>query len=204
MFTKNTAGRIDKQGGHDADRSPAAAAISAGLLARALGQRGHEVVTMFRFLKSLGSYLLTVLGGTILFIALSPLFNYVAYSDRLGPGFYVRKQPFSFSELLAGLSFAAGYAVLMAPYAAVVGAVCILVIRALEKVKLHRCAVSGIAGMIFFFSTGYLALVMGWYIAAGAPLIIFTAVLGALAGALLIPNPSKRRQRSSTSTSMTS
>ena len=149
---------------------------------------------ILRFLKSLGIYLLVVLGGTILFIALSPLLSYLAYSDRPGPGFLERKQPFSFSELVAGLKFGAGYAIFMAPYAAVIGALCILVVRALEKMRLHRFAVSGIAGVIFFFATGYLALGMGWYIAAGGPLIIFTAVLGLITGALIITNLRKPNQ----------
>jgi hypothetical protein len=149
---------------------------------------------ILRFLKSLGIYLLVVLGGTILFIALSPLLNYLAYSDRPGPGFAERKQPFSYSELLAGLRFGAGYAVLMVPYAAFIGILCILVVRGLEKVRLHRYAVSAVAGAIFLFATGYLALAMGWYIAAGAPLIVFTAVLGSITGALLITNLKKPNQ----------
>ncbi len=153
---------------------------------------------ILRFLRSLGIYLLLVLGGTLLFIALSPLLNYLSYSDRPGPGFLERKQAFSFAELVAGLKFGAGYAVFMAPYAAVTGALSILVVRGLEKIKLHRFAVSGIGGVLFFFTTGYLAVGMGWYIAAGGPLIITTAVLGAVAGAVCIPNLRKPNQSAQT------
>jgi hypothetical protein len=143
---------------------------------------------ILRFLKSLCVYLLVVLGGTILFIAISPAFDYLSYSDRPGPGHHQKSVPFSFSEFLSGLKFGASYALFMSPYAAVIGTLCILPIRGLEKLKLHRFAVSGIGGVLFFLATGYLALGMGWYIAAGGPLIITTAALGAFAGAVLIPN----------------
>ena|ERR1700690_652271 len=149
---------------------------------------------ILRFIKSLGIYLLLVLGGTILFITLAPLLHYVSYSVRPGPGFYERKQPFSLGELVAGMKFGAGYALFMSPYAAVIGTLCIFIVRGLEKVKLHRFAVSSIGGVIFFFATGYLALGMGWYIAAGGPLILATAIFGTVAGAAFIPNLRKPNQ----------
>jgi hypothetical protein len=143
-----------------------------------------------RFLSHLSVYLLTVCGGAALFIALSPAFSYLAYSDRPGPGFYNRAQPFSFGELASGLEFGGGFAAFLAPYAAVIGILGILIVRALEAAKFNQWVVSVLGGTFLFFGTGYVSMGIGWYISAGGGLTTVTAMLGAIVGSIVIPNHS--------------
>jgi hypothetical protein len=147
-----------------------------------------------RFISNLGVYLLIVCGGVSLFIGISPAFGYIAYSDRPGPGFYERAQPFSVGEFASGIKFGGGFAAFLALYAAVIGILGILLVRSLEAIKLNRLVVSIFGGTALFFGTGYVTMGIGWYISAGGPLITFAAILGACVGSLVFPAAGRRIQ----------
>jgi hypothetical protein len=46
---------------------------------------------LLRFLKAVALYLATVVGGVTLFLIFAPLFGYLPYSDRPGPGWFVQR-----------------------------------------------------------------------------------------------------------------
>jgi hypothetical protein len=140
--------------------------------------------------KSLGLYLLVVVGGTVAFLSVAPVVGYLPYSDRPGPGWFGSFPAVSWQEFLETFRFMLGWAMLLAPYAVVAGLIVFILARALEFVRTPRLIVALVCAVISAFFSGYLVLAFGWYIAIGAPPVYFAMLLGLLFGGLLLP---KRR-----------
>lgn len=142
---------------------------------------------LLSFLKSVALYLGVVVGGVTLFLIVAPLVGYVPYSDRPGPGWHGSFPAMSWSQFLSHsrgmLGFSLFAALLMSQFAAI----CVLVIRLLERLRTPLSVVRFIGGVLTAFLSAYGWLGVGWYIAIGSPAVTLAIVLGALAGAWLLP-----------------
>ena len=141
-------------------------------------------------LKSLGLYLLLVVGGVFCFLSLSPVFGYLAYSDRPGPGWH-RTPPVTWRVFWGIVVFLFGWLTLLLPYAIVAGLILYTLTRLLERVRVPRPAVAVVAAVLAALVSGYLVNAIGWYIAIAESPVYFAMVFGALFGGLLLP----RRRR---------
>lgn len=139
-----------------------------------------------RFVRSLALYLLVVVGGVTVFLILAPLFGYLPYSDRPGPGWYARFPAMGWGEFWANtwgmLKFGLFFGILFL----IPGALGVLLIRGVEQVVRHRMARRGVAALIAALAAGWWMVGAGWYISASVPMLVLAVLLGAIAGAALL------------------
>ena len=140
--------------------------------------------------KSVVLYMLVVIGGTVAFLCLAPVFGYLPYSDRPGPGWYGRFPAISWSEFIENGRFMLDWAGLFFWQAILCALVIFFLARGLELVQTPRIAVAVVCSILSVFLTGFLILAAGWYISIGAAPFYFAILLAVLFGALLLP---KRR-----------
>jgi hypothetical protein len=140
--------------------------------------------------KSLGLYLLVVVGGTVAFLSVAPVVGYLPYSDRPGPGWFGSFPAVNWLEFVENFRFMLGWAMLLAPYAVVAGLIIFSLARALEFVRTPRLIVALVCAVISACFSGYLVLAFGWYIAIDTLPVYFAMLMGLLFGGLLLP---KRR-----------
>ena len=138
-------------------------------------------------LKSTGLYLVVVVGGVLSFLSLAPVFGYLPYSDRPGPGWFGRFPAVSWGDFWRGAGFHLGWSVLLLPYAAISGLILFLVVRVLERFRTPRVIVAIVGALVGGFVSGYIVLGIGWYIAIAAPPVYVAMVLGLIFGAWLLP-----------------
>jgi len=137
--------------------------------------------------KMVGLYLLVVVGGVLAFLSLAPVFGYLPYSDRPGPGWYGRFPAITWSQFWHGASSCFGWSLLLLPYAAVCGLALFLVIRVLERFRTSHFVVAVVGALLGGLVSGYVVLGIGWYIAIAAAPVWVAMMLGLLFGAWLLP-----------------
>jgi hypothetical protein len=143
-------------------------------------------------LKMVGLYLAIVVGGLLGFLSLAPVFGYLPYSDRPGPGWFGQSPAVSMSEFLRGVGFQLGWSALLLPNAALSGLALFVVVRALEHFRTPPWIIAVVGALLGGVVSGYMVLGIGWYIAMAAAPVYFAAVLGLLFGALLLPRKGVR------------
>jgi len=141
-------------------------------------------------LKTIGKYLVTVVGGTVLFLIISPVTGYVGYSDRPGPGWRGGLFEITWQGFIGNAIEMIQWGLFLAIYAIVMAVALFAVIRLLEKLRVHKIAIAIIGATLSGFLSGYIVLGIGWYIAIGTPAVTASMLLGALFGAFQLP---KRR-----------
>ncbi len=146
-------------------------------------------------LKSIGLYLLVVVGGSLCFLSLAPLFGYLPYSDRPGPGWIGKFPAIGWADFWHGVVNMFGWALLLLPYATVAGLIVFTVARLLERVKTPRVIVAIVAALVAAFASGYVVLAIGWYIAIAEAPVDFASVLGLIFGGFLLPKSRAARER---------
>jgi len=151
--------------------------------------RQRFVRAVVRFLRSTSLFLLIVGGGVTLFLIFAPLFGYLPYSDRPGPGWYGRFPAMGWSEFWLNAWGMLGYGLFLAIVFPIPGAVGVLLIRGFECVVRNRTARRATATLIAALAAGWWMLGAGWYIAAGTPLLVVSIVLGAITGGALLASP---------------
>ena len=144
---------------------------------------------LVRFFRSLALFLLVVVGGVTLFLILAPLFGYLPYSDRPGPGWYGRFPAMGWSEFRASSWDMLGFGLFLGIVFPVPGAAGVLLIRAFECAVRNRTARRGAATLIAALAAGWWILGAGWYISAGLPLLVLATLLGAVMGGALLASP---------------
>lgn len=145
---------------------------------------------LFRLLIPVALYVLVVIGGTVAFLCIAPVFGYLGYSDRPGPGWFGRFPAISWSEFRDNTVFMLQWATLFIWHSLLVGLLIVLLARGLEFVRTPRIAVAIVCALVSVFLTGYLMLAAGWIIALGPAPFYFSLLLAVLFGAILLP---KRR-----------
>jgi hypothetical protein len=145
---------------------------------------------LFRLLIPVALYVLVVIGGTVAFLCIAPVFGYLGYSDRPGPGWFGHFPAITWSEFRDNALFFLDWATLFIRHSLLFGLLIVLLARGLELVRTPSIAVAIICAVVSVFLTGYLMLAAGWIIALGAVPFYFSLLLALLFGAILLP---KRR-----------
>jgi hypothetical protein len=138
-------------------------------------------------LRSVGLYLLVVVGGSFCFLTLAPVFGYLPYSDRPGPGWIGRFPAIGWAAFWHGVAYMSSWALLLVPYAAAAGLIVFALARLLERVRTPRVVVAIVAALVAAFASGYVVLAIGWYIAIADAPVNLACVLGLVFGGFLLP-----------------
>lgn len=133
--------------------------------------------------KTIGLYLLVVVGGTVVLLVASSFIGYLPYSDRPGPGWHGFRWGIGIREIGFFLSWAA----LVVIPGAVVGALLFLSIQLLQWIHAPRWAIATLGAVVSGFLSFYLIAAMGWYIALDAFPVYGAGVLGCVFGGWLLP-----------------
>ena len=144
---------------------------------------------LFRLLVPVALYVLIVIGGVVAFLCVAPVFGYLGYSDRPGPGWFGRFPAITWPEFLENGRFMFGWARLFIWQSLFFGLLIVLLARGLELMRTPRVAVAIVCAIASVFFTGFLMLAAGWYIALGAAPFYFSILLAVLFGAILLPRP---------------
>ena len=139
-------------------------------------------------LRSIGLYVLIVVGGSLCFLCVAPMFGYLPYSDRPGPGWYGKFPALSWAAFWDGVVSMFDWALLLVPYALVAGLIVFAVARLLERFKAPRVLVAVVGALLAGFVSGYIVLAIGWYIAIAEAPVYFAIVLGLVFGVFLLPS----------------
>jgi hypothetical protein len=142
-----------------------------------------------RFAKSLALYVVIVAGGVTLFLIVAPIFGYVPYGDRPGPGWYGEFPALGWTEFWANAWGMLQYGSFLALLFVIPGTLGLLLIRGMQRVVSHQTAQRALTSLIAAVAAGWWMLGAGWYISAGWPLLVLSAFLGALAGAYVLALP---------------
>ena len=142
-------------------------------------------------LRSVGLYVLLVVGGSFLFLSLSPVFGYLPYSDRPGPGWIGKFPAIGWADFWHAVDFLSSWVLLLIPYAIVAGAIVFTVARLLERFRAPRIVVAIVAAVLAALASEHVVLGIGWHIAiAQAPGYVAMA-LGLIYGGFLLPRAPK-------------
>ena len=136
---------------------------------------------------SVALYVLVVIGGVVAFLCIAPVFGYLGYSDRPGPGWFGHFPAITWGEFLENARFMFGWARLFVWQSLFFGLLIVLLARGLELVRTPRIAVAIVCAIVSVFFTGFLMLAAGWYIALGAAPFYFSILLAVFFGAILLP-----------------
>ena len=139
--------------------------------------------------KSTALYLAVVAGGLTVFLIVSPLFGYLPYSDRPGPGWFSRFPGIGWTDFWDNAWHMLGFGLFIALLIAIGGAVSVLFVRAVERTRAPVWLLRSAGGLMTAVVTGYFTLGAGWYIALSQAGVVVAMLLGAVAGALVLPHP---------------
>lgn len=142
---------------------------------------------LFDLLKAVGLYLLVVVGGSVCFLSLAPVFGYLPYSDRPGPGWIGKFPGIGWADFWHGVVFMSGWALLLMPLATIAALILFSIARILEWLKTPPSVVAVIGGLLAGLVSGYIVLGLGWYIAIAQAPVYFAAILGLVYGSVLLP-----------------
>jgi len=142
---------------------------------------------LFDLLRSVGLYLAVVVGGSVCFLSLAPIFCYLPYRDRPGPGWFGKFPAIGWADFWHGVAFMSSWALLLMPLAAVAGLIVFSVTRILERFRTPRTVVAVVGGLLAGLVSGYIVLGVGWYIAIAPAPVYVAAALGLIYGSVLLP-----------------
>jgi hypothetical protein len=143
--------------------------------------------SFLQFLRAAALYLVFVVGGLTSFLIIAPVFGYLPYSDRPGPGWHGSFPALSVQEFLANswemLQFGLFFLIAFAPAALL----CAGLFYALARTDWRPLTSRLVAALASAFVTAFFMFGAAWYISAGLALLFLSIGLGALAGICLVP-----------------
>ena len=142
---------------------------------------------LFDVLRSVGLYLVVVVGGSVCFLSLAPVFGYLPYSDRPGPGWIGKFPGVGWHDFWHNVVFMFDWALLLIPLATIAGLVVFSIARILECFGTPRTIVAIAGGLLAGFVSGYIVAGVGWYIAIGQAPVYFATALGLIYGSVVLP-----------------
>ena len=148
---------------------------------------------LWSFVKSVALYLGVVAGGLTVFLILAPLFGYLPYSDRPGPGWHGSFPALGWADFWANAVQMASFGIFIALLIALGGAIVVGIIRLTERFHAPLLAVRVGGAILSALVTAYFVMGAGWYIALGLPAWIVSILLGALAGGWFLPRHASPR-----------
>jgi hypothetical protein len=139
-----------------------------------------------RFVKSfvldLGLITLLVTGGVTLFLILAPLFGYLPYSDRPGPGWYGSFPALSLTEFTSNSLDMIVTGAFLGLLFLIPGSVAVILLSILRRLIQRAWLLHASSAILAAAISMYWMLGAGWYIAAGQTLVAVSGILGLLAG----------------------
>jgi len=148
---------------------------------------GSAMKCFLQLLRSSGLYLAVVVGGLTLFLVFAPLFGYLPYSDRPGPGWYGSFPAMSMQEFLGNawqmLDFGLFFLIAFAPAALMSASLAYGFSRANWRPRTIRIVTTVTCAVV----TAFFMFGAAWYISAGWPLLFLSIGLGALSGGSILP-----------------
>lgn len=145
---------------------------------------------LFDLGKATALYLAVVVGGITLLLIFAPVFGYLPYSDRPGPGWFGRFPAIGWNEFWRNALEMLGFGAFFAMLLALGGVVCVLLVRVVHIIPVPSLVNRALSGVLCGLITGYFMLGIGWYVALGWPALLLSAALGVLVGAWLLPERS--------------
>ena len=142
---------------------------------------------LWGFAKSVALYLGVVAGGLTVFLIFAPLFGYLPYSDRPGPGWHGSFPALGWADFWNNSLQMAGFGVFIALLIASGGAIVVGLIRLTERFHAPLIAVRVGGAILSALVTAYFVMGAGWYISLGLPAWIVSVALGTVAGGWLLP-----------------
>lgn len=146
------------------------------------------------FLRTVGWYVVLVIGGIAAVLMSSILVGYLPYSDRPGPGWYGKGG----SLPLEVVKFILAWALFLLPPLLVVGSGLWVFTRAVELLPVPTYSVRIAGSTTAALASGFVVLAMGWYIALDEWPVYSAMALGGVWGAWLLPRPRGRPGRNAT------
>ena len=134
------------------------------------------------FLVDLGRLLILVTGGVTIFLIFAPLFGYLPYSDRPGPGWYGSFPAMTFGEFTSNAWDMTVNGAFLAVLFIIPGSVAVLSFWTLRRFVRRPWLLRGTSALLVAAISTYWMLGAGWYIAAGFALVALAGILGLLAG----------------------
>ena len=141
------------------------------------------------FLSVVGRYLITVVGGTGLFMLVAPIVGYLAYGDRPGPVWHTRPLQLdwrAFGHYLVGMLLP--WLLYLAVDGLVVAAIASVVVRLAQRLNPRVLLVRALGATVSTTLTFFLLAGLGWYISLGWAAGIVGSLLAAYFGAFQLPN----------------
>ena len=133
---------------------------------------------MKKVLRSLvatvGLYLLVVVGGTLTFMCVAPLFGYLG--RRL-----------SWPEWGQLVVFVVSWGVLVLPFAAIIGVIAFSVAHGLDRLTSRKGIVRCGSGVVVALLSAYVVVGMGWYINIDGGSVLVSLALGGIFGSWVLP-----------------
>lgn len=126
-------------------------------------------------------------GGITVFLMVAPLFGYLPYSDRPGPGWYGRFPTMSLEQFAEHALNMLGHGLFLALLLPIPALMVVGIVRVCEAWFGRGGAMPAVGALVGGLVGGLWMLMAGWYISAGAPLFSLAVVLGALAGGAVAP-----------------
>ena len=133
-------------------------------------------------------------GGVSVFLIIAPVFGYLAYSDRPGPGWFGSFPAISFSEFVANAAAMIPNGLFLAILLLLPALLCALTVRVAELFPIPLRAVQVIGGLAGGVIGAYWMLGAGWYLAAGEAMFWLALALGVYAGVATMPRKHRLRR----------
>lgn len=138
---------------------------------------------LFSLVKVITTYLLVVMGGTVVFMTFLSVIGYLPYGDRPGPGWYGWQ---GMAAIKSGLYFLQWASLGVLP-GAVAGGLLFVSVQLLRWIDTPRWLIAILGALASGFISLYLVLGVGWYIAIGEVPVYGAGILGLTYGGWLLP-----------------
>ena len=128
-----------------------------------------------------------LVGGITVFLILAPVFGYLPYSDRPGPGWFGRFPAMSLGQFAEHALSMLSHGLFLALLMPIPALMCVTIVRVCEAWFGRGGAMPAVGALVGGLLGVLWMLLAGWYISAGGPLYLLAVVLGAVAGGAVVP-----------------
>lgn len=162
-------------------------------MSTAMAARPRVLSVPYRVARTVLAYVGVVAGGLTLFLMLTPLFGYLAYSDRPGPGWLGRFPAMGWGEIWRHAGSMISIGAFIAILYVIPGLFLLGLVRLAESRGAPPRRVRAGAAVVSAAFAGYWTMGVGWYYNGSPPVVVAGIALGAAAGWWVLPASAGRR-----------